>query len=252
RREFIKVVRKPSFWISTLLLPTFIVFVGFISGFSSVQVEESIKKNQEELRNIVVNDRSGLINPDLVTQFGYTLSSEYEENIQRVRNDEISGFFYYPDNILETKKYEIYAKDLGLFGNEAFSNIADTLIKNSALAGISDPNLLQAFNTNFEPNTQIFNNGEVIEYNLERFIVPILAVIVYFVLTTFAVSYLLLSVSEEKENRAIEIVLSAIKPKQLIFGKIIGLIGVVLTQVLILLTLSAIVLIAFQNSIQIP
>src|SRR5690606_29663908 len=108
RREFIKVVRKPSFWISTLLLPTFIVFVGFISGFSSVQVEESIKKNQEELRNIVVNDRSGLINPDLVTQFGYTLSSEYEENIQKVRNEEISGFFYYPENILETKKYEIY------------------------------------------------------------------------------------------------------------------------------------------------
>jgi len=57
-------------------------------------------------------------------------------------------------------------------------------------------------------------------------------------LTTFAVNYLLLSVSEEKVNSVMEIVLSSISSKDLILGKIVGLIGVIFTQVLLLTVLS--------------
>lgn len=57
-------------------------------------------------------------------------------------------------------------------------------------------------------------------------------------LVSFATSYLLLSVSEEKENRMIETVLSIVKPSDLITGKIIGQVGIIITQVLLLAGLS--------------
>jgi ABC-2 type transport system permease protein len=60
-----------------------------------------------------------------------------------------------------------------------------------------------------------------------------------------------MSVSEEKENRVIEIVLSTIKSKSLIFGKIIGQVAIVVTQVLFLLLLSLLVLLIFKDSIPI-
>ena len=34
--EYRKIVRKPSFWVSTLFLPIFIGIVGFVSGYSSI------------------------------------------------------------------------------------------------------------------------------------------------------------------------------------------------------------------------
>ena len=48
-----------------------------------------------------------------------------------------------------------------------------------------------------------------------------------------ATSYLLRAVSDEKENRTIEIMTTSVTPDQLIAGKAVGLVGVALTQVLL-------------------
>ena len=56
----------------------------------------------------------------------------------------------------------------------------------------------------------------------------------------FSSTYLLQSVSEEKENRMIEIMLSNMTSRELIWGKILGQIAIVFTQLFVLLSLAAI------------
>jgi ABC-2 type transport system permease protein len=251
-REYLRVVRKPTFWISTLLFPVMLVVIVLISGLSSMSLEETQTKVQDDLKNLVIIDQSGLINDTVVEQAGYRFSDNVDESIEQVKNDQLSGVIIYPENFIQTKEIKIYGKDLGLLNNQAYGNIAQGLVQASTLASVTNPELAAAFNTTFNYELEAYKEGQKVEAGLEKFIVPFVAVIIYFVLTTFATSYLLLSVSEEKENRAIEIVLSAIKSNQLILGKIIGLVGVVLTQVLLLMALSIVALIVLQNNLQIP
>jgi ABC-2 type transport system permease protein len=60
----------------------------------------------------------------------------------------------------------------------------------------------------------------------------IVGFIMYFVLLSFGYT-IMNSVMSEKDNRIIEILVSSIRPSELLFGKIIGIGGVALTQLLI-------------------
>ena len=66
-----------------------------------------------------------------------------------------------------------------------------------------------------------------------RIFVPILIGVLYFVLVMSGGGYLLQSLVEEKQNRTMEIMITSMSPTQLMSGKIIGNLGVGLTQILI-------------------
>ncbi|MCS7061282.1 MAG: ABC transporter permease, partial [Anaerolineae bacterium] len=69
--------------------------------------------------------------------------------------------------------------------------------------------------------------------NIASFVLPLIAAIVFVIALFIGASYLLESVVDEKENRTIEIVVSSVAPMQLMAGKVIGLAGVGLTQVVV-------------------
>jgi ABC-2 type transport system permease protein len=67
-------------------------------------------------------------------------------------------------------------------------------------------------------------------YNI---VVPMVAGIMFFIVVMTSGGYLLQAVVEEKENRTMEILISSVTPRQLMTGKIIGNIGVGLTQLVV-------------------
>jgi len=69
-------------------------------------------------------------------------------------------------------------------------------------------------------------------------IVPMVAGIMFFIVVMTSGGYLLQAVVEEKENRTMEILITSVTPKQLMTGKIIGNIGVGLTQLVVWLIFS--------------
>ncbi|NLE46613.1 MAG: ABC transporter permease [Chloroflexi bacterium] len=72
-----------------------------------------------------------------------------------------------------------------------------------------------------------------------NFVVPYVLSI-FLIMTIFTSSgYLLQSVAEEKENRVVEIIISSVRPTELMAGKVIGLGALGLTQVLIWLLSAA-------------
>lgn len=84
---------------------------------------------------------------------------------------------------------------------------------------------------------------------LLRLVFPV-AVALFFVLAVMAsAGYLLQAVTEEKENRTMEIMTTSLSAEQLIIGKAVGLIAVSLTQVVIWLVVGAVALTAAGQSI---
>ena len=63
------------------------------------------------------------------------------------------------------------------------------------------------------------------------FVIPILLGILFIVALFSGAQYLMQAVIEEKENRTMEVIVTSISPLQLMSGKVLGLAGVGLTQV---------------------
>ncbi len=244
KREYLKVVKKKSFWLTTLLFPVFIVIISLISGISAQATEDLGKKLREEENTIVIVDDSGLVNKEAYAEY-YTFSESKGVEVEKIRNAEIDALIYFPED-LTNSKLEIYIQDKGLFGNTRFDSEGQEILKQSILLNLpTELNLL--VNKTPASEVTVYSEGEIVDASFNRFVVPLVFTVIYFTLTMFATSYLLMSVSEEKENRIIEIVLSTVKPRQLVWGKIIGQVAVVITQVTILLLLSVVALIALSS-----
>jgi ABC-2 type transport system permease protein len=97
--------------------------------------------------------------------------------------------------------------------------------------------------TRLDPET-----GEVIpaESELTAFAMPYVFALLFMMSLFFTSGYLLQGVSEEKENRLIEILLSSVSARQLLTGKVIGLGAAGLIQIVIWL-MSSVVLLAIAS-----
>ncbi len=241
QREYIKIVRKPSFWVSTLLLPAFIGLVSFISGYTAEQAEKKIQEQVQNASAIEVFDESGYINPTLIAT-PFVLVTDYEQSLSQVKSGNIDALIYYPSAIAQDQEIIVHAKDTGLVTRGRFNDVARNLLQQSILLRIGDPHLIQLYNAQLEVNTKTYANGEEVIIDIEKFVVPAVILVLYFLLTMMSTSFLLLSVSEEKESRMIEILLSIMPSKHLVWGKIVGLVGVTVTQVLVLGTCSIAIL----------
>lgn len=247
KREFVKVIRKPSFWISTLFLPIFLVVITLISGYSSMQLEEKLKSESESASKILVIDETNYIN-NVIYSDKIVRSTDLDGAIAEVVAGTADALIYYPQDLVTSKEIQIYSQDKGFFLNETYNNISLEFLKQSILLDLADEKKIEIYNSEITYEVKTYKEGVEINFSISDLLVPGISLVVYFMLTTFAVNYLLMSVSEEKENRVMEIVLSAISPKDLILGKLIGLIGIIFTQV-ILLTLLSIIGLIFTSTI---
>ncbi|HYV19966.1 MAG TPA: ABC transporter permease [Verrucomicrobiae bacterium] len=80
-------------------------------------------------------------------------------------------------------------------------------------------------------------NGEVSTFNpierVARFAIPGIFSLMFLLSVMISSGYLLQGVAEEKENRVIEIILSSVRPHQLLFGKLLGLGAAGLLQLIV-------------------
>lgn len=247
KREFVKVIRKPSFWISTLFPPIFLVVITLISGYSSMQLEEKLKSESESASKILVIDETNYIN-NVIYSDKIVRSTDLDGAIAEVVAGTADALIYYPQDLVTSKEIQIYSQDKGFFLNETYNNISLEFLKQSILLDLADEKKIEIYNSEITYEVKTYKEGVETNFSISDLLVPGISLVVYFMLTTFAVNYLLMSVSEEKENRVMEIVLSAISPKDLILGKLIGLIGIIFTQV-ILLTLLSIIGLIFTSTI---
>lgn len=247
--EFREIVRKPSFWLATLFLPILIGAISFISGYASIEATEKFEESSGQFEQIYIIDEIGIINPAFL-QPPFEAATNYDAVVQEVQSDTSKLLVLIPEEFEDTLQYEmIFKKNEELLSGVTMPTVINSLIEQSALTQIEDP--LQAKVLMGSPSAVIQSfdeNNELQEEGFGQYILPIASLVVFFLAVFISSGFLLQSVSAEKENRMIETMLSIVDKKSLMFGKMIGLMGVVLLQLLLWVVLGLGIYIVIQNS----
>ena len=233
-------IRRPGFVIMTLLIPA-LGLVGLLVAFffGGQQVgdffESQFTPHQEKIGYV---DHSGLLAVEL-PQYADTFIAYPDEEAARAAlvAKEVGSYFVLPSDYLATGHVTVYSHSGGFATAMAVDegDIRPFLIDH-LLHGQVDDALRQRV---LEPlDAEIVTLDEKGQVSTESafswvsdFVIPYLFSIL-FVITLFTASgFLLQGVSEEKEGRIIEILLSSLSPTQLLAGKILGLGALGLIQV---------------------
>jgi ABC-2 type transport system permease protein len=236
KREFLVRVKKKSFIIMTLLAPI------LMAGLIIAPVLLTDNDNQKRLIAVFEDNSS------------YSDKLEDSENISfnLVDQSEAAKFKKYINTSPFYALLEIYDSNFTIFSSQQISlnlrksitNQLENIIEKEKLknSGI-DIKLIESAKTKINIETKIIDDeGETTSSRTEAsmgigFITGILIYMFIFMYGTMVMR----GVIEEKTNRIVEIIISSVKPFQLMIGKILGVALVGLTQFLLWIILTIIV-----------
>jgi ABC-2 type transport system permease protein len=236
-REFIAKVRNKSFIMMTFLSPLLLVAMGALVFFL-------MKKNDEKVKEIVYVDNSGLFSKDdfidseSIHYQDYT-SFGIEETKKKVEAGDYYGALIIPkQDSLEVlaKSIEFYSKDSpGMSVINSLETKIETKIRNEKLNDFGI-DLAQINASKIPSNIKMYNfSGEESSKLINGLKIGV-GLIAGYLLMMFVIIYgtsVMRSVIEEKTSRIVEIIVSSVKPFQLMLGKIIGNASAGLLQFLI-------------------
>ena len=247
RREYLARVTKKSFLLATLLTP--LLFPTILGVFLWIAMNE---KSSEELRIIEVIDENNLFRIESSGQYAFSYSNkDLEEAKELVKSSNRYGLLYIPKIELDQPAGIVYYSEknpsmamIGSLESNLKRKIEEIRLYESGI----DPNVIAELRTNVNIQAITLDNaGEekisnaIVNYGL-GFITGILIYMFIFIYG----NQIMQGVIEEKSSRIIEILVSSLKPFQLMTGKIIGIGLVGLSQFLIWIilisTISAVVM----------
>lgn len=226
QREFIAKVRNKSFIMMTFLSPLLMVGMGALVFFL-------MKKNDEKVKEILYVDNSGLFtkvdftDSETIHYLDYT-SFGIKETKKKVEGGDYYGALIIPEqDSLEilAKSIEFYSKDSpGMSIMDALESKIETKIRNEKLNNFGiDIDQINASKIQSDIKMYDFSGEE--SSKLINGLKIGLGAIAGYMLMMFVMIYgtsVMRSVIEEKTSRIIEVIVSSVKPFQLMMGKIIG------------------------------
>ena len=235
-REFNERVRKKSFIITTILMPVLMLLLmaapALIMSFS-----------QGDEKQIGVIDESTMIGSRLEsdeTILFETLDIPLDE-ARRTRTDLFAVLYIAPDILENPKGVQLYANSSTSMTLEMeICAQIERILEEEKLKGYEIENL-QTILDEIETSVsmQTFRNDksqEEVSEAQSSMVATVIGYILAFVLYMFLLIYgsmVMQSVIEEKNNRVLEVMVSSVKPFDLMMGKILGVGSVAVLQVVI-------------------
>ena len=243
KREYLTRVKKRSFLILTFLGPLFFAALMIAPSLLMIKSEQ-----MESKKSIAVLDESGMFEGRIENTDANTFIYQSEnENIDSLKNFVFEGIY---DAILYIPATELNIPvNAKLYSNKQIPMTLTSHIEREMkqvvehqklIASGIDPAVVKATQTNINVATIRMDeeSGEKTSYaELEYIIGLVLAIIIYFAVFLFS-NQVLRGVIEEKTNRIIEVIISSVKPFELMMGKIVGIALVGLTQFLLWIVLT--------------
>jgi len=236
RREYTSIVTKRSFWLATLLFPLLILILGGISALSAKSARKSEKDQLGQAKHIEVYDPSHAIQDGLI-QAPLQRTADRDAALAEVKSGKIDALIVYPEELNPTAHIEIHAKETWITQRNRFEPLAKNLLKDSILERVGDPGLIALFHANIPIDTTTYRNGEP-AMHISALIVPGFFLILFYMLLLLSTNVLLTSMTEEKENRVVEMLLTSIRARDLLMSKLAGLAAVGVTQLALTLVLT--------------
>lgn len=237
--EISRTLKKSSFWTPTFILPAVIAFFMGVSFFSSNASQQAVVDLQNEKFSFMVMDESGVVSDEYVESLGGSFVDDKDIGVSEVEDQKIEAFYYYPNN-LDGNSVEIYAKEDGIFGSNKYGEFAKSLLYNSISDDLTSNQVLSA-SGNATTVSTLYRDG--VAYNIfKEMAVPAIFVLMFLSITIISVGQMLVSATEEKENRTMEILMVSVPPQAILAGKIFAML--ILSAIQVLATIGMLLIIA--------
>lgn len=237
KREYITRVKAKTFLLSTFLMP--LLFIVLIVGVIFI----TIKSTKEE--KVAVADKAGLLKEYLEPT--KSMSFEFIENADTsLLQKDYTAVLLAPGNgINQTDRYQVFTrKNLSVMSESAISKQINEAVETrliTTLGGMSRSeydSIRSQANTVGLDNKVLGNDDKISEGNsgVAYGVGYGAAFLIYITLFLYG-AMVMRGVMEEKTNRIAEVVVSSVRPNQLMMGKIIGIGAVGVTQFILWIAL---------------
>ncbi len=255
KREYMTRVKSKGFVASLFLMPVLMCGMVLLSSFLAIMEDKT-----EEMRKLAVIDETGEIfdrmqgaiakhrtfqhKGELVYQLHEETATTEEERAafqERVRTKKLYAYLEIPKDVFTNGNVRFYARTATNFNvQSALRRIISDIVRDKRFAesGYSRREVSQlmrsvGFNAYAVKSGKGKDGGAKVESALETGARLGLGYILVFVLYLFVIIYansIMRSVLEEKTTRIVEVIVSSIKPHQLLLGKLVGVCSVCLTM----------------------
>ena len=243
-REYLTRVKKKSFLLTTFLVPVFFAAMCILPSVIMFMAKEDGKK-------IAVVDQSGLVMPYLEDSEAVSYTDFSEEPADSLKAEyEALGYdalvVVSPlDSVAKTVSVVSYSsKPLSVDLKDRIASRAEEAVEDYRISLYEMGNLKQIMeevSVDISVSTYTMDESgeeQITSSEVYMIISMLLSMIIYMFIAMFS-GMVMQSVIEEKASRVVEVLVSSVKATELMFGKIIGVACVALTQFFlwILLTL---------------
>ena len=232
-REYMERVRKKSFLFTTILMPVLMIILMAAPALI-------LFYNTPEHNVIGVLDNSGVVAPYLQGNDLYDFVPVDGNPLENVESGKINGYLVIPADI-QTQPSPV----LNLYMNDAIpldlqsflSTQINSAVENRKLLDYNIQNLPEIMD-DVKTNVKIKEirldkeEGESLESSMSFLIGTFMSFLLYMFILMYG-QMVMTSIIEEKNNRVLELVVSSVKPVQLMLGKICGIVLVAITQIII-------------------
>ena len=244
-REYSTRVKKKSFLVTTFLVP--ILFAAMM-----VVVMYIMGNTKERKQDVAVVDQSGIVMPHLTSTDRVTYEDFSSEQPDSIKNrlsslgKDVLVVISPLDTVKKTVSVLAYSKDpLGVEFTSGLRGMVDDAVEEYRVRQYGIENLSQIMK-------DVKSHVSVTEYTMDEsgketlsesgiymIVSMVLGIIIWMFITMFG-AQVMSSVIEEKSSRVVEVLISSVKAVDLMFGKIIGVALVALTQFLLWIVLTVI------------
>ena len=237
KTEYLKRIRKKSFIIMTIVMPLLVAASIFVPFWLA-------QKGNTSQQRIAIYDASGLFLGRLKNSPNYSFTfipqQEYDSLRPRLNQSSFTTLLAVPLGILSDEHVHLYATrviplDVKREITDQLNQIVQATKRNQLLKSYNIEGLeqkLAAVHTSIQLETiRLSDEGNARDSSTE--LAMAVSYITAFAIYMFVLIYgtmVMRGITEEKSNRIVEILISSVKPRQLMFGKIAGIGLVGLTQ----------------------
>lgn len=238
KNELITTINRKSFIITLLMLPVVGLIFTLVTGNRDqssgiTNLVSSLTSSQEEVMSIGLLDETNNI---LVIPEDQQDSIRLYDTRQAAESDLNSGiiraYYLIPENYVQNGEIFVYRPDFNPLSGTNDNYVVEYLI-NSALLS-KNPEIMSLVTKYPEFKTEVLSpEPQRDPQSGLTFFLPYIVTLLFYVVILTSASLMLNSITNEKSNRVIEILLTTITPMQLLSGKIIalGLVGLLQTIV---------------------
>lgn len=257
RHEFRKTIKRIGFIILTLAVPVLLLL-----GIGIYHVASGVAKSPQVIKLGYVDEVGGF---DQFTTQGNTSLVRFnslEEATKALVSKDVTEYFVIPQDFISTGIVNLYTLQKELAPSAATTAAIKNFTSSNLLAERVPANVIARVEAPLNVTiTTLTSTGAVApqQAGYANFIVPGIFGLLLALSLVFSSTYVLQSLSEEKENRLMEVLLSSVSTRQLVTGKVLGLGAAGLVQVVVwvislplLLKLASAVIGGIVSSIHVP